>query len=113
LNYILKQILKEKEISEDDKYFTITECIFTREEYMKSKNMIETLKNRCWKNGLYYDVKLKREKAVYFHSRDIRKHDNSFNDNIINYNEFMFDLTATMKNIKCKITSISIIYINT
>ena len=30
LTYVLKQISNEKELSEDDKYFTITGCIFTR-----------------------------------------------------------------------------------
>lgn len=108
LTYVLKQISNEKEIGEDDKYFTITGCIFTKEEYMNSKKIIKLLKNKYWENGMFYDSKLKREKAVCFHSRDIRKHNNCFNDSIINYNEFMSDLTNTMKNIKCKIISISI-----
>lgn len=108
LTYVLKQISNEKEISEDDKYFTITGCIFTKEEYMDSKKIIKSLKNKYWDNGMFYDCKLKREKCVCFHSRDIRKHDNCFNDSVINYNEFMIDLTDTMKNIKCKIISISV-----
>lgn len=108
LTYVLKQISNEKEISEDDKYFTITGCIFTKEEYMNSKRIIKSLKNKYWENGMFYDSKLKREKCVCFHSRDIRKHDNCFNDSVINYNEFMIDLTDTMKNIRCKIISISI-----
>lgn len=108
LTYVLKQISNEKEISEDDKYFTITGCIFTKEEYMNSKRRIKSLKNKYWENGMFYDSKLKREKAVCFHSRDIRKHDNCFNDSVIDYNEFMVDLTDAMKNIKCKIISISI-----
>lgn len=108
LTYVLKQISNEKEIGEDDKYFTITGCIFTKEEYMNSKKIIKLLKNKYWENGMFYDSKLKCKKAVCFHSRDIRKHNNCFNDSIINYNEFMSDLTNTMKNIKCKIISISI-----
>lgn len=108
LTYVLKQISNEKEISEDDKYFTITGCIFTKEEYMNSKKIIKSLKNKYWEDGVFYDSKLKRDKAVCFHSRDIRKHDNCFNDSVINYNEFMVDLTDTMKNIQCKIISISI-----
>ena len=57
---------------------------------------------------MFYDTKLKQDRAVCFHSRDIRKHDNCFNDSVINYDEFMVDLTDSMKNIKCKIISISI-----
>ena len=108
LTYVLKQISNEKEISEDDKYFTITGCIFTIEEYMSSKKNIKSLKNKYWENGMFYDNKLKRDKCVCFHSRDIRKRDKCFNDSVINYNEFMVDLSDAMKSIQCKIISISI-----
>lgn len=106
LTYVLKQILNEKELSDDDKYFTITGCIFTKEEYIYSKKLIKLLKNKYWNNGEFYDAKTK--KAVCFHSRDIRKHNGCFNENVINYTEFMVDLSDTMKDIKCKIISISI-----
>lgn len=108
LTYILKQISNDKEVLEDDKYFTITGCIFTKKEYMDSKNIIKELKNKYWKDGKFYDKKSNKEKAVCFHSREIRKHDNCFNDSLINYDEFMVDLTNTMINIQCKIISISI-----
>ena len=108
LTYVLKQISNEKELSEDDKYFTITGCIFTKKQYLDSKELIKTLKNKYWKNGLFYDTKLKKEKAVCLHSRDIRKNDNCFNSSNINYDEFMIDLSNTMKKIQCKIISISI-----
>lgn len=106
LTYVLKQILNEKELSDDDKYFTITGCIFTKEEYIYSKKLIKLLKNKYWNNGEFNDAKTK--KAVCFHSRDIRKHNGCFNKNVINYTEFMVDLSDTMKDIKCKIISISI-----
>ena len=108
LTYILKQISNDKEVSEDDKYFTITGCIFEKQDYMKAKYLIKSLKNKYWQNGMFFDSKKNKEKAVCFHSREIRKHDNCFNDSLINYNEFMLDLTELMKNIECKIISISI-----
>lgn len=108
LTYVLKQISNEKELSEDDKYFTITGCIFTKEEYLNSKKLIKSLKNKYWANGMFYDIKTNEQKAVCFHSRDIRKHNNCFNDSIINYNEFIVDLSNAMKDIQCKIISISI-----
>lgn len=108
LTYVLKQISNEKELSEDDKYFTITGCIFTKEEYLNSKKLIKLLKNKYWVNGMFYDIKTNEQKAVCFHSRDIRKHNNCFNDSIVNYNEFIVDLSNTMKDIQCKIISISI-----
>lgn len=108
LIYILKQISNDKEVLKDDKYFTITGCIFTKKEYMDSKNIIKELKNKYWENGKFYDKKSNKAKTVCFHSREIRKHDNCFNDSLINYNEFMVDLTNAMINIQCKIISISI-----
>lgn len=108
LTYILKQISNDKEVAEDDKYFTITGCIFKKQDYMNSKYAIKELKNKYWKDGMFYDSKQKRDKAVCFHSREIRKHDNCFNDSLINYNKFILDLTDLMKNIECKIISISI-----
>ena len=108
LTYVLKQISNEKELSEDDKYFTITGCIFTRKQYIDSKKLIKALKNKYWNNGAFCDTKLNKEKMVCFHSRDIRKHNDCFDDSIINYDEFMVDLSNTMKDIKCKIISISI-----
>ena len=108
LTYVLKQLSNSKEISEDDKYFTITGCIFAKKDYLNSKKMIKKLKNKYWNNGMYFDSKLEKNKVVCLHSREIRKHYNCFSDNTINYNEFMVDLSDTMKNIECKIISISI-----
>ncbi len=108
LTYILKQLTSDKIISEDDKYFTITGCIFKKDNYLSAKKAIETLKKKYWNNAVFYDTKLNKNKTICFHSREIRKHDNCFNDSIINYNEFIVELSETMKKINCKIISISI-----
>jgi hypothetical protein len=108
LAYILKQISNEEQVLEEEKYFTITGCIFTKKEYLKYREEIEKLKTKYWEDGMFYDEKINKNKAVCFHSRDIRKHNNCFNDKLINYEEFMIDLTSVMKNIDCKIISISI-----
>lgn len=49
LTYALKQI---SNVSEDAKYFTITGCIFPKDDYFNSKR----LKNKCW---IFYDTILK------------------------------------------------------
>ena len=108
LTYVLKQMSNEKEIDEDEKYFTITGCIFTKEDYINSKLKIKKLKSKYWNNAMFYDSKSKSEKAVCLHSRDIRKHDGCFNDKIINYDEFILDLSTVMSQINCIIISISI-----
>lgn len=108
LTHILKKILCSQEISVDDRYFTITGCIFSKDEYNKTKNKINMLKEKYWKNGMHLDQKTNLEKRICLHSRDIRKHEHCFNENIINYEEFIADLTNIMKCLNCKIISISI-----
>lgn len=108
LTYALKQISNERELSEDDKYFTITGCIFKKKVYLNLKNQIKTLKNKYWNNGMFYDIKSEKSKTVCFHSRDIRRQNGCFNETIINYNEFIIDLSNIMKEIECNIISINI-----
>ncbi len=105
---IKKQIVNGKELSIDDKYFTITGVIFTRDEYIKSKIKIKKLKDRHWKNGNFYDAKARINKAVCFHSREIRRQEKCFSENSINYSNFIADLSDTLKDINCNIISVSI-----
>ena len=108
INNILKKIANNKEIDENDKYFTITGCIFTKQNYLKAKKDIEDLKEKYWKNSMYYDTKSNSNKYVCFHSREIRRHDKAFNDKLIEHNQFTQDLTKVLKNIDCVIISINI-----
>ena len=108
LIYALKKISNKKELTEDEKFFTITGCIFSKEDYFISEGLIKSLKNKYWDNGMFYDANAKINKTICFHSRDIRKHNGCFNDTIIKYDEFIVNLSNVMKNVNCKIISISI-----
>lgn len=108
INTVFKALTNNKEIDENDRYFTITGCIFERINYKKAIDAMDNLKRQYWNNGLYYDNKLKKDKYVCFHSRDIRRHDGAFNDYLINHTEFTRDLTTLLKNTKCIIISITI-----
>ena len=46
INSIFKKIMNNKNIDENDRYFTITGCVFTKENYQRAKKDIEKLKNR-------------------------------------------------------------------
>ena len=108
INAVFKAITNNKEIDENDRYFTITGCIFERRNYRKAIDEMNNLKNRYWKNGFYYDNKAKKNKYVCFHSREIRRHDGAFNDKLINHTNFTNDLTDVIKNTQCTIISITI-----
>ena len=57
---------------------------------------------------MYFDNKYKEYRYVCFHSREIRRHDNAFNDKLINHSQFTNDLTDLLKNTNCIIISINI-----
>lgn len=108
LNDIFKKITNGLNIDEDNKYFTITGCIFEKKNYSKTRNNIRKLKNQYWNNGYYYDTKHDETKYVCLHSRDIRRHDGAFNDSLIEHQQFCKDLTKVLKEVDCKIISITI-----
>lgn len=108
LNDIAKKIKNNEEIDNDHKIFTITGCIFKRDNYIEGSNMINELKEKYWNNGMYFDTRLQNESYVCFHSRDIRRHDGAFNDGIINHSNFTKDLTNILSKVNCTIISISI-----
>lgn len=108
INDIFKKRLNNEEISKDEKYFTITGVIFERKNYSKMRNDIRKLKEKYWENGYYYDSKHKDTRYVCLHSREIRNHTGAFNDKVINYSNFITDLSDTLESIDCKIISITI-----
>lgn len=109
---ISKRITNAEKIDENDRFFTVTGCIFTKGNYLNARSDIEELKNKYWVNSMYYDCKNNYNKYVCLHSREIRRHDKAFNDKLINHNNFTNDLTCVLKNIDCTIISINIDLVN-
>lgn len=103
---ILKCISKSQKIDINNKYFTVTGVIFTKDQYSIAKNKLDALKSKYWKNGsyLYKD----EYKKVCFHSREIRRQDRAFDKNLINYEDFIEDLSDLIDNLDYKIISITI-----
>ena len=82
--------------------------IIEKDEYFCSKKEIQNLKIKYWNNGMYYDTKDKKNKCVCLHSREIRRHDKAFNDKLIDYSNFINDLSQILDGINCKIISVTI-----
>lgn len=106
ISYILKKIMKGKEIALEEKFFTVTGIIFKKSDYRIAKDKINILKNKYWKDG-YFKYKEKLQK-VCFHSREIRKGTGPFNYNLIDYKTFLEDLSNTLDNLNYNIISITI-----
>ena len=103
---ILKCISKSQEIDINNKYFTITGVIFTKNQYSIAKNKLDALKSKYWKNSSYL---YKNEyKKVCFHSREIRRQNGAFDKNLINYEDFIEELSDLIDSLDYKIISITI-----
>lgn len=106
ISRILKLISQRKDIDINDKFFTVTGCIFTKKEYIEAKKELNILKSKFWNNGTFdYDGKIQK---VCLHSREIRKRIGPFNPSIINYSEFMNELSTLIEKIQYTIISVSI-----
>ena len=53
---IYNKIKNNNEISVDERYFTITGCIFIKEAYVLLNDKIRTLKNKYWNDGYYNET---------------------------------------------------------
>ena len=103
---ILKSISKNIKVDDNNKFFTVTGVIFTKEQYSIARKQIDELKNKYWKDGCYlYKNKLKK---VCFHSREIRRKENAFDINLISYDNFILALTNLLKGLDYKIISVTI-----
>lgn len=108
ISHILDNIIKGIAIHDDDRYFTVTGCIFTKKAYSVMRNNIRKLKAKYWENGYYYDSRHKDTRYVCFHSREIRMHTGAFNESLVNYQQFLDELSNVLIKVDCKIISVSI-----
>lgn len=103
---ILKCLSKHENVDENDKYFTVTGCIFAKQNYKIAKDKINNLKNKFWNNGTY--IYKNQERKVCFHSREIKRRTTPFDNKLIDYNEFMISISNLIKELNYKIISVSI-----
>lgn len=105
---IRKQIKNNVKINDSNRYFTLTGCIISRDEFPEVRKAILEIKNKYWENGMFYYEKWKEKRRVCFHSREIRHMTPPFSNDIIDYNLFMSDLTNFIKNCNMSIISSTI-----
>jgi len=102
---IKKAVINGGKITKDDRFFTITGCIFTKNSYRNAKNRFDKIRNAYWKNGKWYNPKEKYYIPVCFHSIDIRnrkyafKLDDKYNTFIKEFDEAINDTDYTIISI--------------
>lgn len=92
-------IAKGEQIDNNRRFFTLTACVFEKEKYFASVQLLEKLVKRFWDNP---------KSPVVFHTRDIAKKQGSFRFNDENiYKTFLNSLSATIDKMDCEIISIT------
>ena len=94
LKRIAKLCQKGKPIPDEIRYFTLTGCLFSKDDFQTAAFLLRILKKQYWRN---------EEKDVLFHSRDIRKKDKHFFLPDNQYESFIQSLSAVLDLVSCKV----------
>jgi hypothetical protein len=57
-------------LADNEKHFTLTGILITREEYFVWKKKIDGIKEKYWENGLWFNKRKNRTEKIHFHSSD-------------------------------------------
>lgn len=98
LDYVKKQIALGKKVDLSRNFFTLTGCLYTRDEYESNRFLLTELKKQYWHD---------RYGEVLLHSREIRKREGFFFLPPAKSKKFQESLTNTMSMIACKVFSIT------
>lgn len=99
LKSIQKAIASNKSVDDNRRYFTLTACIFDKENYFKAVSNIKKLIKKYWGDA---------NKPVVFHTRDIQKRIGYFNfTSDEEYNSFLSSISMMICLMQFKIVSIT------
>ena len=97
----LKQVLRAKRTGKEpvdsEKHFTVTACSIKLDDFETARDMVMEVKQKYWSNALFNYKGV--DKRVCFHSREIRGKKEAFNPSIIDYPNFIADLSKMMADI--------------
>lgn len=94
LRHVIEAVENDRDIVDNERFFTIVACVISREEFPMACDMVMDVKNRYWRNGLYsYEG---NDKRICFHSSEIRGRKNGFSPSVIDYPKFIDDLSEMM-----------------
>ena len=103
LTTVLKYNCDPNVVDHSEKYFTLTACVFTPDDFYEAKNLITWLKKKHWVNGMYNDKGI--QKRVILHSTEIRRRANAFSDPSLDIPVLMSDIDYVMSEVKMMVIS--------
>lgn len=100
LPFIKEAIEQGREIDENNRYFTLTCCIFSKYGYSYSRNLINVLKKEYRKKPTKYPIVL--------HTKDIVKKEKCFRFGTEKkYEKFISSLSNVINLVRCRVVSIT------
>lgn len=99
-------ISKNEEMPLDDRFLTVTGCVFSKAAYAAMIEEITTLKKDYWEDGCFHHQKEDCKKRVCFHSSEIRNASGAFRG--IDYDAFVLDLSSFMARTDYRIFSATV-----
>lgn len=103
LKQVEKALKNKKPANDSERHFVVTACMLDVNEFENCRDAVMEVKHKYWQDALH-DYKGKK-KRICFHSSEIRGRKYGFSPNIIEYNDFMEDLSECLSNLPLKIFS--------
>ncbi len=111
LNVIKEKLRNNDDVDINISIFTVTGCIFSKEDYIVARKKFDELRKKYWQDGKWYNPKKEEEEIVCFHSEEIRGKNKAFaifKEDDEKYEHFIIELDQIINSLKYKIISINI-----
>lgn len=107
LKGVTRALRKGHDVPEADRHFTVTGVILRRADFPRLRDRFLELKTTYWDDGKF-SYPGKGLRRVCFHSREIRKREGPFAGDEFDYDGFLNDLTAVLRDTPATIIASSI-----
>ncbi|ABK83661.1 conserved hypothetical protein [Bacillus thuringiensis str. Al Hakam] len=103
LKQVEKAVKNNTAINLNEKHFVVTACVMKTEDFEGSRDMVMNIKHKYWEDALYmYNG---TEKRICFHSREIRGRKDGFSPRLIEYGDFITDLSQCLGDLSLTLYS--------
>lgn len=110
-NSVFKKVQAGETLNSDDRYFTMTGVIIQTNSLNNFYHEINSIKDRYWQNGCWYNKKKGRLEKVHFHTNEFRTFQNrkkAFKQlNKESYDNFIRDISLLILNTNFEVISIN------
>ena len=98
LDYIRQTMAKGGQVDDNRRFFTLTGCLFSRDDFFFTDTLLRQLKKQHWHD---------ESPDVLFHSREIRRKLGKFNMSDKKYKAFIESLSNALSLVPCTVFSIT------